>query len=244
MKKTAVLSGITWLLCSAGFSQVLYDINFETSDQTINHIVKTGSPPQYISNVMFGAPKVVTAFGGLNQQPLLFDSMGQSPLGTGYYYTQIELRLTGLQAPTLDLQFDLGDLGNSHTFSVMFDTPQTRRFDFRAGQVSFSNPVKPTVAIGSYAQSQDCLIDIHLNLAADTWAFYENGALLDQGVLSASGALRAVRFNYDADTSNTSGTAIDNLIVVIPEPGSLVLSIFGLGLFRGEAWCRFRSKLR
>jgi hypothetical protein len=100
----------------------LYNLNFETPDQSLNQIVKTGPAPNYISSIPFGTPEVVSAFGGLSHQPLLFDSNGQGPGGALYYYTQIQLNFPGVQLPSVDLSFDFSDIGSGHSFTVLFDT--------------------------------------------------------------------------------------------------------------------------
>lgn len=213
-------------------SQVLYSVDFETPDQGVNQIVKTGAAPQYVSSINFGTLMVVSAYGALNDQPLLFDSNGQSPLGTGYYYTQIQLNLTGVQAPTLDLAFDFTDLGSGHSFTVLFDTPQVRNFEFFGGQISFQNPTNSSVNIGTYVQGQDCRFDIHLSYPDNQWSFYENGNLLTQGEFNPAGYVQDIRFNYSAAGHNISGTAIDNVLVVIPEPAHLL----GVACVTVTAW--------
>lgn len=206
----------------SSYSQVLYDINFETPDQVINQVVRTGPAPQYASSIMFGAPVVVPTFAGLTHQPLLFTSNGQSPLGTGYYYTQIRLSLGGIRPPSLDLSFDFTDIGSNHGFRVIFDTPQVRNFELYDGQIIFQPPVGPSTSIGTYLQGQSCRFAIHLDYLSNQWSFYENDSLLNQGAFNPSGDLQAIRFNYSAGASNVSGTAIDNILVVIPEPPHLM----------------------
>jgi len=72
-------------LSSPAFSQVIYDINFQSADQPVNRIVTTGLAPEHVSDVLFGRPTVVAAFGSLADQPLLFDSNGETPFNSFYY---------------------------------------------------------------------------------------------------------------------------------------------------------------
>src|SRR5262245_17016283 len=77
--KTSLAFVSAVLVSWSALSQVLYDINFQTADQAVNSVVRTGPAPSYVSAVWFGTPTVVAGFGGLTSQPLRFDSIGLGP---------------------------------------------------------------------------------------------------------------------------------------------------------------------
>jgi len=240
--RSAIYSiAVAVLIPRAGRSQVLYNINFQTPGQGLNQTVQTGAGPQYVSSIVFGNPQVVSSFAGLTQQPLLFNSNGQTPLGQGYYYTQIQLNLGIPNPPALDLSFDFTDVGSGHFFTIFFDTPEVRNFQFSQGGISFINPVAPADNFGTYAQGQDCHFDIHLSYQQNEWTFYENGISIGSGAFDPSGsALQSIRFNYDASGPNISGTAIDNINVTVPEPAHLTSVALAFAAI-GSLWRRTRS---
>jgi hypothetical protein len=60
-----------------------------------------------------------------------------------------------------------------------------------------------------------------VNFPLNQWSFYENGSLLDTGAFNPSGFMQSIRFNYSASGPDISGTALDNVVVTIPEPEHL-----------------------
>lgn len=224
-------------------SQILYDINFQTPGQGLNQTVQTGSAPEYISSVVFGNPQVVSSFGGLTDQPLLFTSTGASPAPPGYY-TQVQLNLGIPNPPTLDLSFDFTDVGAGHWFIIYFDTPEVRNFEFNQGLISFLNPSLPDDNFGTYTQGHAYHFDIHLNYQLNNWTFYENNTDIGSGAFDASGSsLQSIRFNYIAPQPDVSGTAIDNVIVAVPEPAHLSIMTLALAAF-WSVWRRQKSGRR
>jgi hypothetical protein len=208
-------------LSSGGYSQIMYDINFQTADQLVNQVVTTGPAPEHVSSIWFGTPEVVAAYGPLTDQPLLFDSNGESPSGP-YYYTQIGLTFPNVPLSSVDLSFDMVDTGAGHMFTVFFDTPTVRNFYFQDGQISFFDPYFGGVNIGTYQMGQAYRFDIQLDYLLKQWSFMENNILLGTGAFSLDGNLDSIRFNYSANGPNISGTAIDNILVVtVPEPSLL-----------------------
>jgi hypothetical protein len=225
------------LIGHPALSEVLYNIGFDTPDQAVNQVVRTGPAPQHVSGIVFGTPTVVPSFGALSHQPLMFNSNGQSPLGLGgYYYTQIQLNLNGAQPPILDLSFDFTDLGAGHEFIVLFDTPECCNFQFYAGQITFDPATAPSVAIGSYSLGHADGFDIRIDHQLNRWSFYEDGTFLAQGALNQAGYVQDIRFNYSAFGPDISGTAIDNLAVTIPEPAQLasVACVIGALMFHAR----------
>src|ERR1039458_6189018 len=84
------------LICSSAFSQVIYDINFNAPGQSANQLVRVGAAPQYVSQIVYGSPMVLPAFGSLLDQPLVLNMAGNAP---AFYYDQLRLNLTRLQSP-------------------------------------------------------------------------------------------------------------------------------------------------
>lgn len=219
MRKALYSITLAILIPCATRSQVLYDIDFQTPGQGVNQTVQTGSAPQYVSSIVFGNPEVVSSFGGLNNQPLLFSSTGGTQVFAGNYYTQIQLNFGIPNPPNLDLSFDFTDSGAGHSLTLLFDTPEVRNFQFDQGGISFLNPFFPADNFGTYTMGQVYHFDINVNFQQNDWTFYENGLALGSGAFDASSnVLQSVRFNYDATGPNISGTAIDNLTVTVPEP--------------------------
>lgn len=184
---------------------------------------------------------VVAAFGPLTGQPLVFNSDGQSPIGSGYYYTQIELAFPYVPLPSVDLSFDMVDTGSSHSFTVFFDTPTVRNFEFYNGQISFMNPSLPNANVGNYQMGQAYRFDIHIDYLLNQWSFTENNTLLGPGAFNPEGNLRSIRFNYSAAGPDISGTAIDNIRVVVPEPSSLSILASVCCVFISRHFCRRKN---
>jgi hypothetical protein len=226
MRKALYPIALAILIPCAGHSLVLYDIDFQTPGQGVNQTVQTGPAPQYVSSIVFGNPEVVSSFGGLTNQPLLFT--GGSLVFGQNYYTQIQLNFGIPDPQTLDLSFDFTDMGTGHYLTLLFDTPEVRNFQFNQGGISFINPSLPTDNFGTYTMGQVYHFDVNVNFQQNDWTFYENGLALGAGTFNASSnVLRSIRFNYDATGPNISGTAIDNVTVTVPEPNltSLVMAI-------------------
>jgi hypothetical protein len=197
-----------------GFSQVAYNINFQTADQAMNQLVTTGAAPDHVSSIWFGTPTVVPTFGPLTDRPLLFNSNGQIPMGSGYFYTQIQLAFAYVPLPGVDLSFDMVDTGSNHSFTVFFDTASVRKFQFSNGQISFMNPTLSDTNVGNYQMGQAHRFDIHVDYLLNQWSFTEDTVLLGTGAFNPDGNLWSIRFNYSAAGPDISGTAIDNILVV------------------------------
>jgi hypothetical protein len=221
------------------YSQALYNINFQTPDQGVNQIVQTGASPDHVSTILFGTPTVVSAFGPLTDQPLLFDSNNELPSGP-FYYTQIGLTFPNEPLTSVDLSFDMVDTGSGHEFTVLFDTPSVRNFYFDNGQISFFSPSLGDVNVGTYQMGDAYHFDIHVDYLLNQWSFLEDNTVLGTGAFNPDGdTLQSIRMNYSASGPNISGTAIDNLLVVVPEPSSLSILALASGTF---AFIRFSGR--
>jgi len=216
-------AGVLTLVLSSAQGQY-YNIDFQTPDQPVNHVVQTGAAPDHVSRIWFGTPMVVPSYGALTNQPLLFDSIGE-PWGSLYYYTQVQLNL--VQSPFVDVAFDFVDVGAGHRFTLLFDTPHVRNFYFDNGQISFERPSAGVTNIGTYAMGVDYRFDIHIDYALNQWTFMENSAVLASGIFNADDYVHDFRFNYSADSPGISGTAIDNVVVTVPEPTVLGAMVMG-----------------
>lgn len=243
--KTLLAMAAVLPVYSQGFSTTLYDVNFSEPGQVVNQEVVTGTAPDYISQVNFGAPKVVSSFGGLTDQPLEFNSVNYGPPISGlYYYEQIQMNLPALTQPVLNLSFDFTSMGTqSQSMTVFFDTPEVRNFYLNSdGSITYFNPVTGSGTIGSFALGQDVQMDIQVNFALNEWSFYENGVFLDEGAFDAA-TVSDIRFNYSASGPNDTGMAIDNVLITsstVPDSGNpptLVMLSGALGLL----WLRLRK---
>ena len=226
-----------WAL-SPAFAQTIYDINFSTPDQGVNQVVVTRDDWNYVSEIVFGAPEVVSAFGGLTDQPLRFDTVNMPP---GDPYDQIKLYMRPYLSSTRDLSFDFTSvnlIGSINNFTLLIDTPTytTRYIKFRNdGQIVQSYFGEEP--IGSFTDGETFRFGIHIDYDADQWWFCKNGVLLGESVFDPPATVGDFRFSYGPTpgslTPDSSGVAIDNLIVEVPEPTRLCYLTMWLMILAG-----------
>lgn len=221
--KTILMASMSLWAFTPAFAQTIYDINFSTPDQAVNQVVVTRDDWNYVSEVVFGAPEVVSAFGGLTDQPLRFDTVNMPP---GDSYDQIKLYMRPYLTPIRDLSFDFTSanlIGSINDFTLLIDAPTytTRYIKFRNdGQIvqSFFGE-EP---IGRFTDGETFRFGIHIDYDADQWWFYKDGTLLGQSDFDPQATVEDFRFSYGPLpghlTPDSSGVAIDNLLVEVPEP--------------------------
>lgn len=227
MKK---LLGITTLLLAIchGYSQVLYNVNFDAPAQPANHLVLTGSAPNFVSAIVFGSPMVVPSFGGLAHQPLQFDMAGNDP---SFYYDQIQLNLPQVSPPSIDVSFDFssaGVVGGAGRFVMLFDTPSVRNVVFDTRGIWVQAPFVPETVFGSFSDGETFHFGAHLDLVNHQMSVFKNGVLLGSAPFSPDDYIHDIRFSFGLKTSDQfpdgGAVGIDNILVVAaPEPGSLSL---------------------
>jgi hypothetical protein len=210
--------------CETVFSQTIYNIDFNAPAQPPNQLVRTGTPPQFVSQINFGSPIVSPSFGSLTDQPLVLNMVSNAP---SFYYDQIQLNLTQMPPTTLDVGFDFtsqGLVGSSAQFSVTFDTYSVRDVQFwNNGTISLSLSPFGITNVGTFSNNEEFRVGIHIDLAQHQWSLSKNGSVLGGGAFIPDDYIHDIRFSYGLQSStgtpDSSAVGIDNLIVGIPEPG-------------------------
>lgn len=233
MKKLVALA-ILLGICSV-HSQVLYNINFNSPGQPVNQLVVTGSPPSFVSSIIFGSPTVVPSFGALTDQPLRMDMVGNAP---SFYYDQIQLNMPAIHPPAIDLSFDFtssGVVGGGGGLTVLFDTPTVRNIYFdNQGAISAFSPFVGSTTFGSFADGDEFRFSAHLDLVSHQMSVFKNGVLLGSAPFSPDDYIQDIRFSFGSNfiggLQDGSAVGIDNILVVaVPEPTSLNLVVLGFG---------------
>jgi hypothetical protein len=103
-------------------SQYFYTVDFSSPLHQVGQPPTTGAGPQTPSSIIFGSPTVVSSFGHLTNQPLLFKGIG---------YQQIGFDLNrGAPDYFLDFDFETHNLNPSlFVFTMLFDCPEVETFD-------------------------------------------------------------------------------------------------------------------
>jgi hypothetical protein len=213
------------LIASSAFSQVIYDIDFNAPGQPANQLVRTGAAPQFVSQIVYGSPMVLPAFGSLLDQPLVLNMVGNAP---SFYYDQIQLNLPRLQSPVLDVAFDFtsrGLIGSQARLTVLFDTPSVRDVFFQNdGQIALYSPTLGPANVGSFSDGEEFRVGIHVDLAQKQWFLLKNGTALGSAPFTPDDYVQDIRISYglqlSSGTPDGSSAAIDNLVISVPEPAS------------------------
>lgn len=218
---TLVRANILGLILGMGLSGApaqtpLYQLTFDP-----------GAPANY--DVVFGAPTPVASFQGLTGA-LRFRGVSS--------YDQIRLPIHAV-ASAYQLDFDVvtqGLVNSKYAFTVLLDTPQVRTLSLHGGLAAFS-PYQPSPyfvgASAPFADGQPYHVRIRADFAANFWDIAVNGNVLYQNLLNAT-ELHSIRFSL-APWYNQSPTdpnvfaAIDNVVVLVPEPSGAVLLGLALG---------------
>ena len=239
---------VTSLLAGLSASgQTLYDINFNVPDQSVNALVVTGAAPQYISQIVFGSPTVVSSFGVLTDQPLRLD-MIKNP--APFYYDQVQLDFDYLHLTTLDVSFDFtsaGLIGSNGHLAVLLDAYTVQSIDFENnGRISLisrsDGGAFQATDIGGFTDGEAFRFQAHVDTMHSQWTAYKDGVILGQSPFNPDGDLWSIRFSYGTRSSDApsdaSAVGIDNIVVTVPEPAHLTEYAVGLGLM----WLRFRKR--
>ena len=132
-------------------------------------------------------------------------------------------------------------------FSLLLDTPDVRRLDFKhdgtiavaGGAVSVFNPL----TIGSYQRMELLAVTVNVDLALDEWSTAINGAEIYRGGFGGPTNLFSLRFGLGTRTPGAA--AIDNIVVLaVPEPRAALLLALGLGVLALRGQLRSRSVSR
>jgi hypothetical protein len=219
------------ILCTvpAGASEIFYSVDFGSPLNQVGQPPATGLGSATPSSIVFGSPTVVSSFGHLTQQPLLF---------TAIHYQQIEFDLwKGVPDYFLDFDFETRNLNPSlFAYTVLFDTPTVQNFSLH-GWGEIDVPPANSPALPGWSDDELHHMHIGVDLPGGRWIFQ----LDDQGPVtgpfaSDTGDILSIRMNlstwYDRSPDDASvQVAIDNILIgtSIPEPSSMALAFSALG---------------
>lgn len=208
-------------------AQYFYAVDFNGPQNQVGQPPATGMGPQTPSRIVFGSPTVVSSFGHLTDQPLLFEAIN---------YQQIEFDL-GRAVPSyfLDFDFETRNLNPSlFSFRTFFNYPS---FGLHGGGYINVPPANSTPLPG---WTEDELHHMHIgvDVVAGTWSFQLDNRAPATGFLDANtGDVQSIRMNLSAwraftPDDPTVQVAIDNIVIgtVVPEPSSCVLCAMASGL--------------
>jgi len=229
----ALLSGAG--VTHAGTNVTLYDIDFGSPPHTVGlpPVIGGGPAPRNtVSGIPFGSPTVVASFGPLLDQPLEFDSFdGQgdqirltlNDFPPSYTYT-LQCELTAL---TLESQAD---------FAILFDTPTVRTIRFSStGSINIFVPGVFSGSVGTYTLGTVVLLQVDIDLAADTWNITVNNVPVHSGSFGGATQVMTIRFSTPVTPSPPGATAgLDNVVVSATLPVSVEGTTWGRikGLYR------------
>lgn len=244
--KNILMLGLAALLLGASSAQAAivthYDIDFSSPVNTVGNAPATGLGSNTPSSVVFGQPLVGNSLGALTDQPLIFNTTGNS--GGCCSYDQIRLAV-GAGYDNYQLSFNLStesfvNTGANNRLALLFDTPQVRNIYFgNDGNISTYQPSLPSQTIGSFVDGELVSMLVDIDLVMNTWDIFQNGSLLYNGFFDTSGGdIGSIRFSYGS-TSSTGfdSVGLDDILltsrVAVPEPSMWMLMGLGLlGLMR------------
>lgn len=239
--KSILALGIAALLGASSAQAAIvthYDIDFSSPTHTVGNTPTTGSGSNTPSSVVFGQPLVENSLGALTDQPLVFNTTGNTT--TCCYYDQISLDV-GAGYDNYQLSFNLStenfvNTNAGNQFALFFDTPQVRNVYFRNdGSISTYQPSLPSYTIGSFADNELVSMLIDIDLVTNTWDIFQNGSLLHNGFFDTSGSdVDSIRFSYGSpSTTGFDSVGLDDILLTsqvatVPEPS--IWMLMGLGL--------------
>jgi hypothetical protein len=210
-------------------AQYFYSVDFHSPLNQVGQPPVTGAGPEAPSSVVFGAPTVVSSFGHLTEQPLLFSGIG---------YEQIQFDLgKGVSDYFLDFDFETRNLNPSwFAFVVLFDTPYVQNF-YLHGLGYIGVPPANSPHLPGWTDNELHHMHLNVDLADNEWTFQLDDQVPATGPFSSgSGDVQSIRMNLSAWHANIPDdpnvqVAIDNIVIgtSVPEPSSVALAISALG---------------
>lgn len=240
---------------------VYYDVDFSSPTHSLNQVPATGSGFNTPSQIVFGQPIVQQSLGSLTNQPLVFNTLGNSP---SFYYDQLEFGV-GRGSSKYSLSFDLWTqdlVGSGNNFSLLFDTPVVQKISFDSnGEIRVDaghfgqclTKLCYSSVISGFRDEELLNVLIDIDIASSEWSVMVNDAHLFDGLFSASGGdIFSFRYSLGLQSSASSPnhltyTGLDNIKMVdelrisptgnVPEPSVLSLMLLGLvGLIMKTSW--------
>ena len=231
------LAGITILLAfPAAADDLFYSVGFNSPANQVGQLPTTGLGYSTPSSIVFGTPTVVSSFGSLTNQPLLFSAIG---------YQQIQFNLgQGVPNYFVDFDFESHNLNPSlYAFSILFDTPSAESF-YLHGRGYIGVPPANSPYLPGWSDDQLHHMHIGIDLATASWTFQLDGEAPATGLFPAdSGDIFSMRMDlstwYQGTTNNPNvQVAIDNVVIgsSVPEPSIAILSCIGFGGLLLRRW--------
>lgn len=210
-----------------------YNVTFTTPPHTVGLPPATGVGFLGPSAVVFGRPTVVSEFGHLQDQPLLFTAIG---------YDQIQFNLGHRQSNYyLEFDFESRNLNPSlFAFTALFDTPHVQNVHLHGGPpqfYAFSGIPGHSTSLGTWTDGELHHLRIEADLLSSTFTItLDDQAPRTAPFMTSGGDVQSIRLNlgtWRAETSDdpTVQIAIDNIVigtVPIPEPATYGLLALGL----------------
>jgi hypothetical protein len=220
-------------IISRPYDGIYYDIHFSSPPNIVGQAPITGIPVTTPSYILFGQPIVSTSLGALHNQPLVFNSLGNTPGNSSqFYYDQIVLNMdggTGFYYTSFDIVTQ-NLIGSRNHFVVLFDTPTVENITFQNdGYIDLF--YKTSIA---YQDNQLMHFEILMNIANKTTSISINGNEVYNGSFNPGQYLGAIRFSHGLRSGSdsidcSSYVGIDNIIVadhvVTAKPAAILRSI-------------------
>ena len=230
------------LLFPAAADDLFYSVGFNSPLNQVGQLPTTGLGYSTPSRIVFGTPTVVSSFGSLTNQPLLFSAIG---------YQQIQFNLgQGVPDYFVDFDFESHNLNPSlYAFSTLFDMAGAgaQNFYFH-GSGHIGVPPANSPYLPGWSDDQLHHIHIGIDLPTSSWTFQLDGGMPATGLFTAvSSDILSMRMNlstwYQGTTNNPIvQVAIDNVVIgnTVPEPSIAIVSCIG---FAGLLLRRWRNRV-
>jgi hypothetical protein len=224
---------------------VLYDVTFSSPPHVVGQrtlVQTTGTPRTGPTYDLFGDSRVVSAFGGLLDQPLHLVPTRVNQFS--YAQLQFDIGNASLYGfPTnyafyhVGMDVFLDHFGTNDTFSLILDVPGAVRMDLSGnGTISQPRPAGNPVVMGDVPFGTTFALAADIDLPSNQWTISVNQQEIYTGQFcypvpanpDPPDSIFSFRINLsdDPSTSSVPDAAIDNIVVMgtIPEPGTFGLA--------------------
>ncbi|MBU6953194.1 PEP-CTERM sorting domain-containing protein [Hahella sp. HN01] len=260
MKRNIFLTGSVLFACAVNAQAGVithYDVDFNSPVHTPGSTPTTGSGADTPTKIGFGSPTVKEQFGALDDQPLVFNSTGNT---APYLYDQIGFRL-GRGYDNYRFEYDIlasNLIGSEYEMTLLLDTPTVQNVYLRPnGQIGLTGRILSPPPAAAYFEEDSILkFVIDVDLAASRWNIAVNGSHITSSTFQSSGGdIDNFRFSlgkkgFNSPRNDDVYVALDNLKVTsfvdgpdpvpVSEPGAFVL--FGMALLGLFSKKRLRTR--